>query len=176
VLAPLPADFPAAVLVLQHLSPDTASPLAYILNQRTALPVSTAVQDQPLVPGQVLVAPSGHHLLVREPGMVALIDSGALPPARPSADLLLVTLAVTCGRRAIAAVLTGNGRDAQSGARAIVHCGGRLVVEADAAHPSMPAAAIDTGLADLLLPVDELAAGLIALVEEVRGQPDRGMP
>lgn len=162
VLAPLPATLPAAMLVVQHLDPDHASSLASILDNRTALKVRPADDGDLLAVGSVLVGPPGYHLLVTSSAHVGLIRSGHLPPARPSADLLLATLAVTCGPRALAVVLTGTGTDAQAGIRAIRHCGGAVFVQnqASSAHFGMPAAAIDTGLVDAVLPLDELAQAI----------------
>ncbi len=166
VLAPLAADLSAAILVVQHVSPDRASRLAPIRDQRTALPVRDAANDDELVPGAVLIAPRAKHLLVTSAARVGLIDSGALPPARPSADLLLATLAVTCGPRALAVVLTGAGSDAQSGIRAIAHCGGTVYAQdhATSAQYGMPGAAIGTNLVDRVLPLDDIAPAVLAHV------------
>jgi two-component system chemotaxis response regulator CheB len=99
-----------------------------------------------LTAGNVLVAPPAHHMLVTSEARVGLIDSGAnVPPARPSADHFLAILAVTCGPRALAVVLTGKGTDVQAGARAIRHCGGTVLAQSDATaeHFGMPGAAIE---------------------------------
>ncbi|WP_290059585.1 chemotaxis protein CheB [Amycolatopsis solani] len=162
VLGALPADFPAAVLVAQHLDPSWPSQLAAILDGRTALRVAEAADDDELTPGTVLVAPSARHLLVTPGGRIGLLDAGALPPARPSADLLLATLAVTCGPRALAVVLTGRGTDAQAGIRAIVRCGGTVFAqdEATSQHFGMPGAAILTGQVGTVLPLPEIAGAI----------------
>jgi two-component system chemotaxis response regulator CheB len=159
VLGPLPARLPAAFLVVQHIDPEHASLLPAILDDRTALGVRSATDGDLLTQGTVLVAPPAQHLLVTSEARIGLIDSGRFPPSRPSADLLLATLAVTCGPRALAVVLTGKGTDAQAGIRAIRYCGGTVFAqsEATAEHFGMPGAAIDTGLVDAVLPLDELA-------------------
>lgn len=166
VIGPLPADLPAAVLVVQHLDPERTSSLASILGRCTALKVRPAHNDDPLEAGTVLVAPPAHHLLVTSAARIGLIESGRVPPARPSADLLLATLAVTCGPRALAVVLTGMGTDAQAGIRAIRHCGGTVFAqnEATAEFFGMPGAAIDTGFVDAVLPLDELGEAVRAHV------------
>src|SRR5690242_9785063 len=82
VLGPLPADFPAAVLVLQHIDPEAFSSLPSILARRTALTVLSATDGLSLRPGQALVAPPGRHTLVTSQGTTALIESGARPPYR----------------------------------------------------------------------------------------------
>jgi two-component system, chemotaxis family, protein-glutamate methylesterase/glutaminase len=168
VLAPLPADLPAAVLVAQHLDPDRMSHLTAILAERTALRVGEAVDGDELVPGVALVVPAARHLLVTSAARIGLLDTGDLPPARPSADLLLATLAVTCGPRALAVVLTGKGSDAQAGIRAIAHCGGTVFAqdEGTSAHFGMPGAAIGTGLVHAVLP-------LAGIAEAIRRHVDR---
>jgi two-component system chemotaxis response regulator CheB len=159
VLEPLRPDLQAAILVVQHMDPDHASSLATILDRRTALRVRPADNGDTLVTGTVLVAPPAHHLLVTSEARIGLIDSDRVPPARPSADLLLATLAVTCGRRALAVVLTGTGTDAQAGIRAIRYCEGTVFAQSEATseHFGMPGAAIDTGLVNAVLPLSELA-------------------
>jgi two-component system chemotaxis response regulator CheB len=162
VLAALPGDLPAAVLVVQHLQPEQPSRLAAILDHRTDLTVVAARNGDELVRGRVLVAPPARHLLVTSEARIGLIDSGALPPARPSADLLLATLAVTCGPRVLAVVLTGKGTDAQAGIRAVAHCGGTVLAqdEATSAHFGMPGAAIDTTLVQQVVALPEIAGAI----------------
>ncbi|WP_103354491.1 chemotaxis protein CheB [Amycolatopsis sp. CA-128772] len=171
VLGPLPADLPAAVLVAQHLEPDRASHLTGILAGRTALRVAEAADGDELRPGLVLVVPAGRHLLLTLEQRIVLVDAGALPPARPSADLLLATLAVTCGPRALAVVLTGKGTDAQAGIRAVARCGGTVFAQDQptSAHFGMPDAAIGTGLVDAVLPLSGIAAAVLDHVGGGRG-------
>lgn len=162
VLAPLPADLGAALIVAQHLAPERASHLTEILRERTALRVRDAMTNDELVPGTVLITPAARHLLVTAEARIGLLDVGDVPPARPSADLLLATLAVICGPRALAVVLTGKGTDAQAGIRAIRHCGGTVFAQdqSTAAHFGMPGAAIDTGLVNDVLPLPDIAAAI----------------
>lgn len=171
VLGPLPADLPAAVLVAQHLDPYRTSHLTSILARQTALRVAEAADGDELVPGVVLVAPAARHLLLMPESRIGLVGVGALPPARPSADLLLATLAVTCGRRALAVVLTGKGTDAQAGIRAVARCGGTVFAqdEATSAHFGMPSAAIGTGLVHAVLPLSGIAGAILGHVASVAG-------
>jgi two-component system chemotaxis response regulator CheB len=162
VLAPLPADLPAALIVAQHQAPDRTSHLTEILRERTALHVREAGNNDELIPGTVLITPAAQHLLVTSEARIGLLDVGSVPPARPSADLLLATLAVICGPRALAIVLTGKGTDAQAGIRAIKHCGGTVFAQdqATSAHFGMPGAAIDTGLVNDILPLPDIPAAI----------------
>ena len=167
VLAPLPADLPAAVIVLQHLSPHVHSELAALLDRRTALTVTVATDGAVLRPGLVLVAPSGEHALVTGEQTIALIPSGGTPPYRPSADLLLTTLAVTSGARAVAVVLSGHGNDAATGASAIHRFDGTVIASTalTSTQASMPQATIDRDNAvDHVVPLDDIAELLVSLV------------
>jgi two-component system chemotaxis response regulator CheB len=124
ILARLPADMPAAVIVLRHHSPNASNRLAHILTPKTVLPVAAACDGESLVAGRVLVAPAGYHTLVTAEGKIALIVSGERPPYRPSADLLLTSMAISLGPRAVAVVLSGYGNDGATGATAVHHLGG----------------------------------------------------
>lgn len=173
VLAPLPADLPAALLIALHQSPDRIGNLPELLHHCTALEVRRAVDGDEFEPGVALVVPAACHLLVTSEDRIGLLDTGDLPPARPSADLLLATLAVTCGPRALAIVLTGKGNDAQAGIRAIVHRGGTVYAqdETTSAHFGMPGAALSTGLVDKTLALPDIAAAIIARSRQVETSP-----
>ncbi|MEW9552232.1 chemotaxis protein CheB [Nonomuraea sp. NPDC050783] len=164
VLAPLPAELPAAVLVSLHQSPGSPGRLAEILARRTRMAVRIAANGDGLRPGQVLVTAPGWHLLVTSQSRIGLIKADDLPPSRPSADLLLATLAVTCGPRALAVVLTGMGHDGQAGVRAVAHCGGTVIAQDQATSQffSMPSAAIDTEQVSQVLALDDIATAIIA--------------
>jgi two-component system, chemotaxis family, protein-glutamate methylesterase/glutaminase len=166
VLTPLPPSFPAAVIALQHTSPAAPGVLAEILARRTALPVRFADDGDPLVPGQVLVIPPAAHMLVGADARVRLIKTGSLPPARPSADLLLSTLAVALGSRAVAVVLTGGGTDASLGTQAIHVYGGQVMVQDEASSKvyGMPGASVHADHPGQPVPLDQIADALLALL------------
>jgi two-component system chemotaxis response regulator CheB len=169
VLAALPANLPAAVLVALHQDPAHPSQLAAILARRTRLAVEIADDRTEMRPGLVIVVPPGRHLLVTSNARLGLIDTGSVPPARPSADLLLATLAVTCGSRALAVILTGMGHDGQAGVRAIAHCGGTIIAQdaATSTFHAMPAAAIATNLVHQVLALDDIAGAIVRHVTPV---------
>jgi two-component system, chemotaxis family, protein-glutamate methylesterase/glutaminase len=173
VLQTMPARLPASVVALQHADPARASELAVLLDRRTALPVAHARDGAALSPGSVIVAPSGYHTLIARDRTVALVRSGERPPHRPSADLLLTSLAVAVGSDAIAVVLTGLGHDGAAGATAIKRLGGTLIASsvATSQEPSMPGAAIDTGQVDHVLALDEIGTALAELVTRRRSSP-----
>lgn len=166
VLGPLPADFPASVVVLQHQHPAGPGLLARILARTCRLPVRAARNGDVLTAGVVLVVPPGVHALATASNTLALIASDGRPP-RPSADLLLTSLAATAGERVVAVVLSGGGTDGATGAVAVHDLGGTVIAadRASSAVFGMPAAAIGRDDAvDRVLPVDEIPGMLTALL------------
>lgn len=167
VLARVPAAFPAPVIVLIHQSPTQANPLVDVLRRASTLPVRAASHGAVLEAGQVVVVPAGRHVLVMPGRRVALIRSGDYPPSRPSADLLLATLATALGPRAVAVILSGGGHDGATGASAVHALGGTVLAtdQASSSAYSMPLAAIERDDAvDRSLAVDAVAGALAEIV------------
>jgi two-component system chemotaxis response regulator CheB len=166
VLSGLPAGFPATLVVVQHLDPRHRSLMADILSRRTALKVRQAEESDQLTPATVYIAPPDRHLLVNPDGTISLSQSELVHFLRPSADLLFESVAASYRDRAIAVVLTGTGRDGAMGVQAIKKMGGTVIVqdEKTAEFFGMPGAAIQTGQADFILPLDEIASALVTLV------------
>jgi two-component system, chemotaxis family, protein-glutamate methylesterase/glutaminase len=172
VLSRLPEDFPATVLVLIHQAPERVNQLVHILGRDCRLPVTAAKHDAPLPASSVLIAPPGQHLLIAPGLRTLLVLSGAAPPSRPSADLLLATLATAAGRRAVAVVLSGGGHDGATGATAVHVCGGTVVAtdEASSSSFSMPSATIERdGAVDHVVALDGVAGLLLSLVAQRAG-------
>ncbi len=165
VLSSLPARFPAAVLVVQHLDPHHPSVMDHILGRRTALKVTMAEDGAVVAPGGVMIAAPGHHLLVNADGTVTLSDTARVQFVRPSADLLFESAADSYRERVIGVVLTGKGGDGENGVQAIKQAGGTVIAEDEATSESfgMPGAAISTGAVDFVLPLAEIGPTLIAL-------------
>ena len=162
VLAALPGDFPAALVVVQHLDPRHRSLMADILNRRTAVAVKQAEEGDGLRAGRAYVAPPNRHLLVNPDRTLSLTQTQLVHFVRPSADLLFESTAASFKERAIAVVLSGSGRDGAMGVKAIKKMGGTVIVQDanDAEFAGMPQAAVATGFADFVLPLDEIAPAL----------------
>jgi two-component system chemotaxis response regulator CheB len=167
VLSRLPCDLPASVIALLHVSPDRESVLPTILRRASALSVEAAVDGDHLKPASVLVAPAGSHILITPQLQVALIESGAFPPSRPSADLLLSTLATAAGARVIAVVLSGQGHDGATGATAVHRFGGTVLAtdKTSSTAFAMPSATITRDSAiDHVVDLDDVSGLLVRLV------------
>lgn len=168
ILADLPADFPAAIAIVMHLSPDHKSILAELLNRRTPLVVKQAHSGDILGPGCVFVAPPNHHLSVARSGRLELSSATAekVHYSRPSAEPLFASVAATYKKDAIAVVLTGGDGDGSFGVQIIKDKGGTVIAQdrPTSENFSMPETSIQTGDVDFILPLDQIAAKLLALV------------
>lgn len=169
VLSGLPRDFPVALVVVQHLDPRHRSLMAEILGKRTSLLVKQAREGDTLEPGLALIAPPNRHLLVNPDRTVSLSQSELVHFVRPSADLLFESAAAAYKERAIAVVLSGTGRDGAMGVKAIKKMGGTVIVQDEKTSQffGMPDAAQQTGIADFILPLPEIAPALRTLVTGV---------
>lgn len=166
VLTALPADFPAAILVVQHLCPTYHSHLAEILSKQTTLQVKPAASGDILRPGTVYVAVPDRHLVVQPDGTLSLCDAPKMNFVRPAADKLLMSMAQTYKSRAIAVVLSGSNSDGALGVLSIKKHGGIVIAQDESTSEFfyMPKAAIATGKVDLVLPLDAIASTLVNLV------------
>lgn len=164
MLGRLPADFPLPILVAQHISSGFAAPFARWLDGAIALPVRMATDGARAGPG-VWVAPDDGHLLLGR-GFRMKIDTTASGGGvhRPSADVLLSSVAANAGTRSAGVVLTGMGRDGAEGVAAIRAAGGFTIAqdESSSAIFGMPKAAAERG-AELVLPLDEIGDALVRL-------------
>jgi two-component system chemotaxis response regulator CheB len=174
ILGGLPADFPAALVVVQHVSPKHKSRLAEVLGRRTRLPVKPAEDGDRLAPGRVYVAPPDRHVLINPDGTLSLTHTQRVRHVRPSADVLFPSLAASCGGRGVAVVLTGGDANGAAGVRVVKQAGGSVIAQdqATSLHFAMPRAAIETGCVDRVLPVGEIGPALDCLARADRGAGD----
>ena len=171
ILTALPPSLAAAVLVVQHLMPDRNSHLVQILRWHTRLEVTQAESHQRLFQGMVYVAPPDFHLVVGIDRRLALSHLPPVHHCRPSGDRLFESLAAAFGPGAVAVVLTGFGRDGAAGAQCVRRSGGTVIVQdpTTAQFGDMPRAALSAGAVDHILPLDDIAPMVVALVSS--GEP-----
>ncbi|MGI5468520.1 chemotaxis protein CheB [Streptomyces sp. CA-132043] len=162
ILAALPEDFPAAVVLVQHRPVREYDSLLKVLAYRSALPVRMLTEGDRLTAGVVHVVPAGHAASFTAEGKAALdIVDGKKP-----ADLVFASAAAAFGPRLLGAVLTGRMDDGALGVRHVRGAGGRVLAQDITTSEAfgMPSAAIATGCVDFVLPLPVLAHALVGLV------------
>lgn len=172
ILPFLPADFPAPVVVIQHMPPNFTRPFAERLNQNCALAVRESEEGMPLLPGLVVVAKGGVHLrLDKRPGENFCRVRHSVRPAealyKPSVDLAMRSaLSYFDPRRLVAVLLTGMGDDGADALVEIKNAGGLTIAEAEetAVIWGMPGEAVKRGGASLVLPSYAVARALVEAV------------
>ncbi|MFC4118708.1 chemotaxis protein CheB [Nonomuraea zeae] len=159
LLRGLPADLPAAVLVVLHVPPQGGSVLASILDRAGPLRAAPAEEGETLRPGRIYVARPDYHLLVQR-GEIRLSRGPQQNGHRPAADPLFMSAALDAGSRAAAVVLSGTLDDGARGCEVIDRHGGAVAVQSldECAFPGMPTAAKAAVPDAESLPVSELAA------------------
>jgi two-component system, chemotaxis family, protein-glutamate methylesterase/glutaminase len=174
ILAGLPQDLPATVLITTHLSNESSGYLPEVLANGSALPVRAAVDGLPLRPGRVVCAVPGRHLMVID-HTVTLGQGPRENMVRPAIDALFRSAALAFGARVIGVVLSGLLDDGASGLAAIKAQGGLAVVQhpLDADAPDMPRAALEACDVDDVASGANLAAVIAGLVhtEAPEGPP-----
>ncbi len=171
LVASLPDDLPAAVIVLQHRVPQpTESHLNTILGRAGVLPVLNADEGQTIERGKLYVPRSDLHLTVTPQKRFSYVDGRRIKHLRSSANPLFESAAEAYKDRLIAIVLTGHGSDGTDGVQTVKTHGGLVIAQdpASAEHGSMPQAAIKSGAVDLILPLDAIGRAVDAIV---RGRP-----
>lgn len=176
VVAELPRDLPAALLVVVHVPSEATSNLAHIFARAGRLRAKQAEHGEAIEHGTVYVARPDHHLLVND-GRVNLTRGPRVNRHRPAVDALFWSAARDLGSRSIAVVLSGALDDGAAGIASIKRHGGITVAQSPehARHASMPASAVATGAVDHIVEVADLP-GLLENLVKVGTSVPRGAP
>jgi two-component system chemotaxis response regulator CheB len=166
VIPGLPSPLGLGTMIVQHMPAGFTASLAARLDRSSPLNIREAQGGESLEPGVALIAPGGRHLRLSPTGQMALTDEAPLGGLRPRADLLIEDAAAKWGDRLTLVVLTGMGNDGLRGAKEVRRHGGRILVEAEQTCTvyGMPRAIVEAGLADEVLPLDQMAAAIAAEV------------
>jgi two-component system CheB/CheR fusion protein len=166
LVSSLPKDFPAPMVLAQHLDPYRPSNLDQILERRSTLPIVVVQDSTQLEVGKVYVVPANRHVAIRD-GLVRLEDDHGNRP-RPSVDLLLSSAADSYGDRLIAVILTGSGSDGAAGAVDVKKAGGTVIIQnpETARYPSMPMALPPTAV-DHVADLEQMGALIYDLAKGV---------
>ncbi|NJD39954.1 MAG: PAS domain S-box protein [Geobacter sp.] len=162
----MPPDSGMAFIVVQHLSPDYKSLMVELLSKKTAMPVHRAEDAMEVLPNHVYLIPPKKNLTIFH-GKLLLSDQDHSRGINLPIDLFLRSLADDQAERAVAIILSGTGSDGMRGVRAVKENGGMVMVQSEesAKFDGMPRSAISTGLADFVLPPDQMPKQLQAFIK-----------
>jgi len=172
LLAGLPKDFPAPVLVVQHITAGFLPGLAEWLSQTTPLHVQIAAHGLEARSGHVYLAPDDFHLGLDAQGCIRLAKEAPENGLRPAVDHMFRSLAQCCGSQAVGVLLTGMGKDGALALKALRDCGAHTIVQdkpSSVVH-GMPGAAIALGAAGQVLSIDRIADALCRIVIQDKQQ------
>jgi two-component system chemotaxis response regulator CheB len=169
VLSKLPAPFPVPLLIVQHMPPTFTAALAQRLTDKSELEVKEAAPEEALAPGMVRLAPGDYHMAVKlSNGMPQLwtFQAPIVNSCRPSVDVLFQSAASVYGPNLLAVILTGMGQDGLKGCELIVEQEGRVLAQDEATSVvwGMPGEVARAGLAEKVLPLDEIAPEILRRV------------
>ena len=172
ILANLPADLPATVIVVLHVPAASTGIHTTVAAHAGPLPVETASEGAALVHGRVYIAPPNHHLLVSDSHLM-LGDGPRENMVRPSIDPLFRSAAAVFGPRTIGVILSGMLNDGASGLQAVKRCGGIALVQAphEAHARDMPLAALEATSVDMSTEAAQLAQAIRRHVAEKAPPP-----
>lgn len=170
LVAGLPLDFPAAYVVIQHLSPTHKSLLTTLIDRETELSVVDVADGAALRRNTIHVTPPNTEVSVADGRLRLHEPTPNLAAPKPSVDRFFISLAEAYGERAVAIVLSGTGSDGAYGLRA-VHGAGGITIAQDgktAKYDGMPVAAVETGCVDLILSPYDIANQLAQILSTPR--------
>jgi two-component system, chemotaxis family, response regulator WspF len=172
VLSALPADFPAAVVVIQHVDEQFAAGMADWLSRDSKLPVRVARQGELPAPGVVLLAGTNDHLTLLQNGTLGYTPHPREYVYRPSVDVFFQSITRTWAGPAVGVLLTGMGRDGAVGLKALRNQGHYTIAQdrATSAVYGMPKAAATLDAAADILPLDQIAPKLITVFAAKNGR------
>lgn len=170
ILTRFPADCPGTVIV-QHMPPGFTRTFAQRLDSICAMEVREAQAGDTVIPGRVLIAPGDRHLMLERSGAVyrvRLDDGPRVGLHKPAINVLFESVAKYAGRNAVGVILTGMGRDGAQGLKTMKDAGARTIAQDEASSIvfGMPKEAIALGAAEQILPLDNIARGILTLAAE----------
>ena len=173
-LIPLfPSDFPVPLLIVQHMPPVFTKLLADRLDTKAKILVREAVPGTAVTPGTAWIAAGGYHMEVERCRQGVCLHTHEGTPensCRPSVDVLFRSVVNVYGGGTLAVVLTGMGRDGLRGCEVISEAGGRILAQDEASSVvwGMPGFVADAGLADRILPLNQIGSEIIRIVQTSR--------
>lgn len=165
VLSALPAACPGTVVV-QHMPAQFTKSFAERLNSECTVQIQEARDGDHVIPGRVLIAPGGYHMILQRSGAnyyVSIKDGPSVCHQKPSVEVLFNSVAKYAGANAVGAILTGMGNDGAKGMLAMRQAGAHTIAQDEATSIvfGMPKEAIKLEAAEVVLPLEKISAALI---------------
>jgi two-component system chemotaxis response regulator CheB len=170
----IPGDFPVPIVIVQHMPPIFTKLLAERLSAKSAIEVHEGAAGEDLAASSAWIAPGDYHMVLEKLGMRSRIDLNREPPensCRPSVDVLFRAVARTYGASVLGVILTGMGQDGVRGCEHIREAGGQIIAQDEATSVvwGMPGFVARAGLADQVLPLEQIAGEIVRRVLHARG-------
>ena len=170
VVPKLPADMPCGMVIVQHMPAGFTKSLAERLDYSSQVTVKEAEDNDPILPGYVYIAPGNYHLEITGSGPQRVISLNQKPPVgshRPAVDPTFESV-VQYGSDVVSVILTGMGCDGSAGMKKIKEAGGYVIAESKESCIvyGMPKAVVDAGIADEVLPVEQVADAIVNAVRK----------
>jgi two-component system chemotaxis response regulator CheB len=170
VLPQLPKDFPVGIVIVQHMPKAFTGPFAARLDTLCQIRVREGQAHDKVEAGTAIIAPGGVHMKISRLGAtgveVVLTDQPADLLHKPSADVMIASVAEAYGGAGLGVILTGMGADGRDGIAALKKAGGKVLAqdEASCVVYGMPRAVVEAGLADKVVPLDHMAGEIMNMV------------
>lgn len=167
ILPVFPANFPGAIVIVQHMPAGFTSSLASRLDNESAITIKEASHNDKLKPGLALIAPGGFHLEVDKEGFIKLNKKPPKWAVRPCVDYMMTSLGKNFTDRVIGVILTGMGVDGAEGMQVIKENNGYGIIEDEstALVYGMPAAVQKKGAYDEIVPIHQIPFRIINIIE-----------
>jgi two-component system chemotaxis response regulator CheB len=170
IMPRFPKNFPVPILIVQHMPPAFTGPFAARLNQLSEIDIKEAEEGEPIQKGVAFVAPGrGHMSIIRKKvtkTIISISENREDYIYKPSVDILMLSAVESHSGQILGVILTGLGNDGEMGMKAIKDSGGRTIAESEESCIvyGMPKSVISAGLADKIVPLEEVAGEIINAV------------
>ena len=166
----LPKNFPVPIVITLHMPKEFTTSFSNRLNASSQLEVVEGFDGLTLKPGRVVIAPGGSHLIVKRRNGAMVCGLSDAPPVlsvKPAANIMFMSVADEYGGNVLCVILTGMGRDGTDGGIALHKKGAYVIAESQKTCVvyGMPKAAVDAGIVDEVLPLNEIPDAMVRLVK-----------
>ena len=166
----IPKNFPVPIVITQHMPKEFTPSFAKRLNDSSQIEVVEGFDGLTLKPGRAVIAPGGYHMIIKRRTGAAICSLSDAPPVlsvKPAANVMFLSIADEFGGNVLCVILTGMGRDGTDGAVALKRKGAYVIAESQKTCVvyGMPKAAVDAGVVDEVLPLNEIPDAIVRLVK-----------